>query len=137
MRPRAANLNETSSSSSSSTPPPSSSPLTLRLSSDSIREETFDGLTVESWFLHSLADFEMLVRDPLTVHLTYNVTQKERRSRRYVLDGGEGDYFRLVSIVQPVLEAQAKSALTLGTLQCVKCQMQFTKESTAKSGGVH
>ena len=76
----------------------------------------------------------MLVRDPLTVQLAFSVSQRERRGRRYVLRGGEADYFRLVSVVQPVLEAHAKSALLLSTLQCIKCQVQFTMDSPNKSG---
>ena len=74
------------------------------------------------------------MRDPLTVQLAFSVSQRERRGRRYVLGGGEADYFRLVSVVQPVLEAHAKSALLLSTLQCIKCQVQFTMDSPNKSG---
>ena len=84
--------------------------------------------------LRSLSDFEMLVREPLTVQLAFNVSQKERRGRRYVLGGGEPDYFRLVSVMQPVLEAHAKSALLLSTLQCIKCQVQFTMDTPGNSG---
>ncbi len=104
---------------------------TLRVTGDSIREETARGLVRESWFLHSLADFEMLVRSPMTVQLGFSVTQKERRSRRLVLCGGESDYFKLVNVLQPVLEAHARSALALGTMQCLKCQVKFTKDAAA------
>ena len=85
-------------------------------------------------FSRSLSDFEMLVREPLTVQLAFNVSQREKRGRRYVLGGGEPDYFRLVSVMQPVLEAHAKSALLLSTLQCIKCQVQFTMDSPGNSG---
>ena len=42
----------------------------------------------------------------------------------------------LMEVVQPVLDAQARHAMRMGTLQCIKCQSQFTYDAGSKSGGL-
>ena len=56
---------------------------------------------------------------------------RERKERRYQMT--DSSLISLMEVVQPVLEAQARHAMRMGTLQCIKCQSQFTNDAGART----
>ncbi len=102
------------------------SPAVLRVHGDYVQEESLEGVLRHQWYVHSLEVCELLSDCVVAVEFGPGSGSKSRASRLYQMNSSE-DADALLEVARPVLEAQARHALRLGVLQCIKCQAQFSR----------
>lgn len=101
--------------------------LLLMITKNRITErECISSKELAHWHIHSLKKCELLNSDSGDyVKLDFDTLRRDRMQREYVLDSDE--IFRLVSVLQKIIQNRPPEKTKIIVYQCMKCSIKFKK----------